>query len=61
MANDPVRKDARHCPECGSRGILPLDQPRDRKGRIKNPVMLCPACESEFVAVGFTWLGSFSA
>jgi hypothetical protein len=54
--NEPVRKDARHCPTCGTRGIMPLDQRRDRRGRIKNPRMLCPSCEEEFKAEGFTFM-----
>ena len=56
MAANAVRRDVRDCPKCGIRGILPLDQPRDRRGRIKNPTMLCPSCEEEFKAVGFTFM-----
>jgi len=51
--------DARRCPTCGARGILPLNQPRDERGRIVDPIMLCPSCEVEFRAVGVTWLGAF--
>jgi hypothetical protein len=50
------QRDARCCPECGTRGIMPLDQPRDRRGRIRSPLMLCPQCEQEFVAEGFTYI-----
>jgi len=49
---------ARHCPTCGTLGILPLDQPRDERGRIVDPVMLCPVCDREFRATGLTWLGA---
>src|SRR5579872_3501246 len=56
---DPLRRDARHCPRCGARGILPLDQPRGDRGQIENPVMLCPVCREEFRAAGMTWLGAF--
>ena len=37
---DPPRRDARHCPHCGARGILPLDQPKEPSGAIQDPVML---------------------
>jgi len=49
------RPDARCCPDCGARGILPLDQPHDMGGGITDPLMLCPTCEKEFCAVGFTF------
>ena len=59
--NDAAQQfeDARSCPKCGCRGILPLDQPRDERGRIKDPVMICPVCEDEFRATGVIWLGAF--
>ena len=57
--NDAAGQDARCCPKCGCRGILPLDQPHDERGRIKDPVMICPVCEDEFRATGVTWLGAF--
>ena len=50
--------DARHCPTCGARGILPLDQPKDERGRIVDPAMIFPSCETEFRAEGMTWLGA---
>lgn len=49
---DPARSDARHCPRCGARGILPLDQRYDERGRIESPVMVCPSCQEEFSADG---------
>lgn len=48
---------ALHCPDCGARGILPLAQPHTAGGGIKDPVMICPICETEFRAVGATWVG----
>jgi len=50
--------DARHCPRCGARGILPLDQPRGPNSKIEDPIMICPDCEEEFVATEWTWLGA---
>ncbi len=55
----PERRDARCCPDCGARGILPLAQPRTRDGSINNPLMICPVCEVEFRADGARWLGVF--
>lgn len=49
--------EARNCPRCGTRGILPLDQPSDGRGQIADPVMLCPSCQVEFQAEGTTCLG----
>lgn len=46
------------CPDCGCRGILPLDQPHEPGGRIDNPVQICPVCETEFRADGVTWIGA---
>ncbi len=51
--------DARHCPRCGASGILPLAQPREPDGTIKNPLMICPVCDDAFRATGMTWLGAF--
>ena len=56
--NDPRRRDARHCPQCGAMGILRLDQPAGDHGEIQDPVMLCPRCEVEFTASGMRWLGA---
>jgi phage terminase large subunit GpA-like protein len=58
--SEPRRRDARHCPECGAMGILPLDQPTGADGEIQDPVMICPACEEEFPATGMRWLGAFN-
>lgn len=58
MTNERVRRDARHCPRCDARGILPLDQPQGAQGEIADPVMLCPVCEEEFRATGMKWLGA---
>jgi len=55
---DPSRRDARHCPRCGARGILPLDQPMEPSGAIQDPVMLCPVCGDEFRATGIRRLGA---
>lgn len=52
------RPDARHCPDCGARGILPLEQPHTADGGIQDPVMICPICETEFRATGSKWLGA---
>ena len=52
--------DARDCPQCGARGILPLEQDRGEDaapGTIENPVMICPVCLQEFRSTGRTWLG----
>jgi hypothetical protein len=57
--NDPVRRDARHCPRCGAMGILPLDQPAGDHGQIEDPAMICPVCNDEFRATGMRWLGTF--
>jgi len=53
-----TRSSPRHCPHCGALGILPLDQPHDERGRIVDPVMECPRCETEFRATRATWLGA---
>jgi len=58
MYQRPRRRDARCCPDCGARGILPLDQPHTPEGGIEDPIMICPICETEFRAVGATWLGA---
>ena len=58
MTNEPAGRDARHCPRCGTMGILPLDQPHGGHGEIADPVMLCPVCEKEFRAIGVRWLGA---
>jgi len=50
--------EARHCPTCGTLGILPLNQPHDERGRIVDPLMVCPVCRVEFRATGVTWLGA---
>jgi hypothetical protein len=50
--------DARHCPDCGTLGILPLSQPHDPNGSIRSPRMLCSTCEREFEATGITWVGA---
>jgi hypothetical protein len=45
--SDHAHRDARDCPQCGARGILPLDQEPCEgaaPGTIKNPVMPCPVC-----------------
>ncbi len=55
-----AQRDARHCPRCGARGILPLDQTHGDHGEIVDPFMICPVCEEEFRAKGVTWLGAFS-
>ena len=55
----PEHRDARCCPDCGARGILPLEQPHTPDGGIQDPVMICPVCETEFRAAGVTWLGAF--
>jgi hypothetical protein len=57
---DPERRDARHCPQCGAMGILPLGQPAGDHGEIQDPVMICPICDDEFRATGMRWLGAFS-
>lgn len=54
---EPSGVDARDCPKCGARGILPLAQTRGLGGTIEEPVMLCPECGQEFGTVGMTWLG----
>lgn len=57
------RRDARDCPHCGARGILPLHQEPDDDavdGKIENPVMICPNCQQEFRATGMTWMGAVS-
>jgi len=51
---EPSHPNARHCPTCGTLGILPLDQAHDERGRIIDPMMLCPRCEVEFRATGMT-------
>jgi len=55
----PRESDARHCPRCGTRGVLPLDQAHDPSGAIVDPTLLCPDCGNEFLAIGMTWLGAF--
>jgi hypothetical protein len=55
---DQPRRDPRHCPRCGARGILPLDQPKEPSGAIQDPVMLCPVCGDEFRATGIRRLGA---
>ena len=55
------RRDARDCPQCGARGILPLHQDRQDDalpGTIENPVMICPVCDEKFRATGMTWMGA---
>jgi RNA polymerase subunit RPABC4/transcription elongation factor Spt4 len=59
MTDSNSRRDARHCPVCGARGILPFDQPAAPDGSIENPTMICPVCEVEFLAVGMRWVGAF--
>lgn len=59
----PSQPDARDCPQCGARGVLPLHQdPGERAlpGTIENPVMICPICQQEFTATAMTWLGAVS-
>jgi hypothetical protein len=56
------RRDARDCPQCRARGILPLDQATGEDaipGTNENPVMMCPMCQQEFRATGMTWLGAW--
>jgi hypothetical protein len=56
-------RDARRCPQCGARGILPLHQDPGEDaipGTIENPVMICPVCDEEFRATGMTWMGAWS-
>ena len=53
------RIDARICPTCWMRGILPVAQPSTPDGRIEGPVMVCPRCDVEFHATGLTLLGAF--
>ena len=46
-----AHRDARDCPQCGARGILPLHQEPGEgaePGTIENPVMICPICDEEF-------------
>jgi len=57
--HEPERRDALHCPRCGAKGILPLDQPPNEHGGIVDSVMICPKCNHEFRATGVTWLGAF--
>src|SRR5580704_3576295 len=57
--NNPARRDARHCPQCGAMGILPLAQPVGDRGEIQDPVMICSVCKDEFRATGMKWLGAF--
>ena len=60
QSSDRVR-DARACPQCGARGILPLHQEPDEgavAGTIENPVMICPVCEAEFHTTGMVWMGA---
>jgi hypothetical protein len=52
-------RDVRCCPECGARGVLPLDQPHTPDGSIRDPIMTCPVCVRDFRAVGARWLGAF--
>jgi hypothetical protein len=57
------RRDARGCPQCGVRGILPLHQEPGEgatPGTIENPVMICPVCDAEFRATGMTGMGAVS-
>jgi hypothetical protein len=35
-----------------------VDQPHDDRGRIADPVMVCPVCQGEFRATGMEWLGA---
>ena len=46
--------DARECPLCGTRGILPLDQERQPGGGFSSPVMICPADGNRWEATGFS-------
>jgi len=39
---NPAHRYARHCPQCGAMGILPLDQPAGDRGDFQDPVMICP-------------------
>jgi len=59
-AINPAHRDARHCPQCGAMGILPLDKPARDRGEFQDPIMICPICEEEFRATGMTWLGVFA-
>lgn len=54
----PERRSARHCPDCGALGILPLAQRHTPDGGIQDPVLICPVCSTEFWAVGVKWLGA---
>jgi len=59
----PSDSDARDCPQCGARGVLPIHQDPGEgaiSGTIDNPVMTCPVCQKEFRATGMTWLGPVS-
>jgi len=58
-ANDPARREARHCPWCGCNGLLSLDQPADSHGEIQAPVMIFPVCEEKFRATRMRWHGAF--
>lgn len=55
---DAPRHDPRHCPRCGARGIVPMEQAKEPSGAIQDPVMLCPVCGDEFQAAGIRWLGA---
>ena len=48
--------DPRRCPTCGTRGIVPVDQPGHSLWSIDDPVMLCTVCQTGFRAQGMRFV-----